>query len=158
MKRFWRYVRTSFLPAAVCTLALLTGCGSLETLAEPPQNKSGETITETITEAITETPPTESPAGEDVTRSDYVTVVEITINPKVALYAAEAFGKAAVYAAVEDGRAVPAAVVPAAKPAVSATARAWYRMIAFCATAARHVSPAEAPACGSSDLAMPGAV
>ncbi|MBO4982037.1 MAG: hypothetical protein J6C84_09110 [Lachnospiraceae bacterium] len=88
MKRIWRYVRKSFLPAAVCSLALLTGCGSSETLAEPPQNKSGETIMETITEAITETPPTESPAGEDVTRSDYVTVVEITINPKVALYVA----------------------------------------------------------------------
>lgn len=90
---FKRYIKTVFLSVAICLLLLLTGCGSAEISAEQPQNHSTQAAvaqSEPEKEQVaTETQKTEDSAGETDAKQDYAMIVQITINPKVALYLAK---------------------------------------------------------------------
>ena len=90
---FKRYIKTVFLSVAICLLLLLTGCGSEETSAEQPQDHSTQAAvvqSESGKEQVaTEAQKTEDAAGETDAKQDYAMIVEITINPKVALYLAK---------------------------------------------------------------------
>lgn len=110
MRKIWsyinfeRYIKTYFLSVAICSLLLLTGCGSTETSAEQPGNQGEESSRETNTEqnvsdkvqsesgkeqVATKTQNTEDSDGKTDAKPDYAMVVQITINPKVALYLAK---------------------------------------------------------------------
>ena len=112
MRKIWscmnfeRYIKTGFLSMAICSMLLLTGCGSAEISAEQHGNQGEESSKEAIAETNTEqnvfdkaqsgkeqvatkTQKTEDSAGKTDAKTDYAMVVQITINPKVALYLAK---------------------------------------------------------------------
>lgn len=102
MRKIWncinyeRYIKTGFLSVAICLLLLLTGCGNAETSADQNtsekvqaganqtgQNQSGKD------QMVAGDKQDMDSAGKADTKQDYAMIVQITINPKVALYLAK---------------------------------------------------------------------